>query len=47
MAFQEFTTWKRIFGVGERGVNSKEVGREVSTMSKMKHLNRDKGGKDD
>lgn len=25
-------------------MNSKEVGREVRTTSKMKHLDRDKGG---
>lgn len=46
MAFQEFTAWKRMFwGLGR--VNSEEVGREVRTTSKMKHLDRDKGGKDD
>lgn len=44
MAFQEFTTWKRMFwGLGR--VNSEEVGREGRTTSKMKHLDRDKGGK--
>ena len=43
MAFQEFTTWKKmVWGLGR--VNSEEVGREVRTMSKMKHLHRDKAG---
>lgn len=35
------------FGVGVRGINSKEVGKELNTISKMKHLDRGKEGKDD
>ena len=33
--------------MGGRGVSSKEVRKELSTISKMKHLGRGKEGKDD